>query len=46
MNEFNNFVVELLGTSLLVLLAIEMLARVCINTWFEIKKLLKREEEA
>jgi len=45
MEAFNQYVVAALSTCLLVLLACEMLARVLINTWYEIKHLLTTAKE-
>lgn len=43
MEILNQWLIQVLSTSLLVLLAIEMFARVAISTWFEIWSLLKTE---
>ena len=45
MEHINSYIIEVVGTLLLLLVAIEMFARVGINTWYEIKALVKQSKE-
>lgn len=45
LEEINQFVIQILSTGLLILLAVEMFIRVFVNTWFEIKELFSKSRK-